>query len=136
VALIHYRKGRRTPDFPYDAYPDFFPGSGVRLVPVSTRAARLIKAIHDGASTYPWRYRRASRPCHQIGGVPYLLQGTDYQHGYTALQCPTCQQPMPFLASIANRALDPRGLCGSDYVQVLFHLCREHATVTAIQQCD
>jgi hypothetical protein len=136
VTLLRCRKGSRTSDFPYENYPDFFPLSDVRLLPISSRTAQLIKAVNEGADTYPWRYRRASTPCHQVGGIPYILQGTDYQDGDKDLLCPTCHQRMSLLATIGDRCLDPRGICGNTYVQVLFHLCSHHGTIAAIQQCD
>jgi hypothetical protein len=75
-------------------------------------------------------------PAHQVGGIPYLLQGSDYQTGDPDLCCPNCNAPMPLLAAIGNRCTDPRGISGNDFVQVLFHLCTAHSIVTAIQACD
>ena len=137
VALISYKKGQPTPGFPYPAYPRPFPSALARLIPISSRAQRLISELNAGHPSFHPRYREASVPTHQVGGAPFLLQGPDYQKSSADdLSCPACRKPMPLFAAVGNRCLDPRGLCGNDFVQVLFHLCLRDSVISAIQQCD
>jgi hypothetical protein len=137
IELVSLKRGRPTPGFPYADYPRPFPSTPVRLVPISSRAQRLISELNAGHPSFHPRYRLASVPTHQVGGVPFLLQGPNYQGDYADdLSCPTCNEPMPFFAAVGNRCLDPRGLCGNDFVQVLFHFCVRDSVISAIQQCD
>lgn len=137
VSILDSKKGRPEADFPYEDYPRPFPQGSALLHPISTRAQALIARLNAGHSSYSKRELKASTPVHQVGGIPYLLQGTDYQSDWAdELRCPTCGHSMALFASVGNRCFDPRGLCGNDFVQVLFHVCFDDGVVTAIQQCD
>jgi hypothetical protein len=135
VSLVQYEEGRPEVDFPYEAYPDHFPAASARLVRVSTEDQALLKSVNAGACDEAKLQRNRPElivPRHQYGGEPLLVQrDTGYQ-----VACPGCRSPMPFLASIGDACLDPRGFVGNEFVQVLYHYCRECQVIGAFHRCD
>jgi hypothetical protein len=135
IELIRYGVGGAASDFPYEDYPIYFPGSRAVLVELSGEEQETLHRINlqelDAwgiEETHP----QLSVPHHQVGGEPYLVQ----RNPEDQLACVVCGQPMPFLAAIADAALDPRGFTGNPYVQVLFHYCTQCQVIGAFQVCD
>jgi len=133
VVPLRRAAGRRPPRLPYRGHPTAFPAAPARLVALPTEVA-----AHHGALNRALSRERAGRaaaeaiarrvPCHQVGGEPLLLAP------WRTLICPRCRKRMPFLATIADDNLDPRGFAGEQCSQVLFHLCRACRVVGAYRQ--
>lgn len=133
VSLLSYGRGGVETDFPYPEYPVSFPEGVATLESISDVDQRTIRGINtesidawDALQLHP----SLARVRHQIGGEPYLVQ----RDRSPRMKCRTCRQWMPFLASIADDCLDPRGFTGNDTVQVLYHLCKACRVVGALQE--
>jgi hypothetical protein len=70
-------------------------------------------------------------PRHQVGGLPYLSQGSSY-----VPTCGDCLQPMAFVASVADDCGDPRGFTSNEHVQVVFFVCSACQLVHATNMVD
>ena len=136
VSLLQYNHGAPETDFPYDDYPVAFPGAPARLIQLNDMGQHMLRQYNDDDidAWYPFlqKYPRLMTCRHQYGGEPYLIQrDTDYQ-----INCPTCSGRMPFLASIGDDCLDPRGFTENESTQVIYHYCGHCQDVSAFQQCD
>lgn len=115
-------------DYPYPDYPAAFPLRDARLRPVDAAAqAAIVAAERDGEEVPP----ELDRARHQVGGLPYLVQGSSH-----VPRCGDCGKPMAFVASIADDCADPRGFTSNEGVQVLFFLCPACRRVNAFNVCD
>lgn len=133
VRFVKHRRGGVARNFPYPNYPRFFPGCRFVPEPVPAAESRILGKLTSG-ELRSIDLRKADRhlatPRHQIGGQPYFLQGPP------SAECPRCNGPMSFLASVGDETLDKAGFTGNSFVQVLFLLCRKDLIVTTLQQCD
>ena len=112
-------------DYPYSNYPRAFPLRAATLRPLAAGEQESILGWErDNDNELP---ETLDHPRHQVGGLPYLSQGSSY-----VPTCGDCRQPMAFFASIADDCGDPRGFTSNEYVQVVFFVCpacrRVHAT--------
>jgi hypothetical protein len=134
VTVIRRAAGKRKPRLPYRGYPTAFPAAPARLVvlpkEVAAHQAALNRALSRGRGARDAREPEGARrlPCHQVGGEPLLLAP------WRTVTCPRCRKRIPFLATIADDNLDPRGFTGEPRSQVLFHLCRACRVVGAYRQ--
>jgi len=133
VRFVKHRRGGVARDFPYPNHPRFFPGSRFVPEPVPAAESRILGKLNSG-ELRSIDLRKADRhlatPRHQIGGQPYFVQGPP------SAECPRCNGPMTFLASIGDETLDGAGFTGNSFVQVLFLLCEKDRIITTLQQCD
>lgn len=128
------KKDEDEEDFPYDDYPDFFPGAGISLKKIPKRIQEYLTRFNSDGDFYPDRGDEAREydiPKHQIGGEPYLVQCD-----YTPSKCPECQVQMPLLATIGDDCLDERGFGGNTFAQVIYGMCVKCKIISAYQQCD
>lgn len=134
INIIGYGNGQKFDDFPYENYPEFFPGVYSELEELSGSDQKIISnlnscVIEEGEiiQTMP----HLCQPNHQIGGEPYLIQKESYKFG-----CIKCHKIMPLFASIGDKNLDHRGFSGNPDVQMLFFVCTDCSIICAIQRCD
>ena len=133
IDLLEYEKGGTKNDFPYKNYPIFFPGSHVRLDEITKDIQQDIILLNEGRKDEcgeAVQSHKLDRPKHQIGGVPFFVQGLP------KMKCLEGNEEMPFLASIADDTVDGKGFTGNPFVQVIFHYCEKCHVVGAIQRCD
>jgi hypothetical protein len=150
IEVVSAGRGGHTPDFPYNAYPTFFPGKFVR--PVALTVAMQDRIVSENAGKAPCsgpngggipsltetvrrdlpreKGRDRLEPRHQIGGQPFLLDT------YRPVTCPICRCRMPFVVCISDESGAGIGFTGNPYVQVLYHLCRSCRCVGAYHQTD
>ena len=134
VVLLSHGEGKPAPDWPYEDYPDCFPGVPARLLRINEEAQRILRMLNKGEYEREWIQRHPGlfEPRHQYGGEPLLMQlDTAY-----SIECPSCRSHMPFLASIGHDCLDPRGFVTEPSVQVVYHYCRRCQVVSTFNQCD
>jgi hypothetical protein len=126
---VRERLRKPETDFPYQDYPWAFPLQSVELRQISGGEQNAILASElDGAVALP---AALGLPCHQVGGLPYLTQGSS-----CVPSCPECSEPMAFVASIADDCGDPRGFTSNEFVQVVFFLCPRCRRMKAGNMCD
>lgn len=134
INIIKYKKGGVETDFPYSDYPTFFPGRQAFLEEIPDNVQHILSRLNareiDEADVME-QYPTFCKPRHQLGGEPYLIQPE-----LSSVGCPMCKDRMPFLASIGDDCVDPRGFTGNEYVQVLFFYCKRCSVIGAFQQCD
>lgn len=133
IELMICRGGEAYDDFPYADYPEHFPERLVALFPISASEQDTIRDLNCGrlvAADLPTSHRELCVPRHQVGGEPFLVQP------WQSLDCPSCNRPMPFLASIGDDSGMPEGLTGNRFVQTCFSYCRPCRVVGVRQQCD
>ncbi len=132
VAVLRRTAWRRPPVLPYRGYPTAFPAAPARLMSLPDEVAvhhrTLNRALERTGRSARDEQTGARIPCHQVGGEPLLLAP------WRTVTCPRCRKRMPFLATIADDNLDPRGFSGEARSQVLFHLCRACRVVGAYRQ--
>jgi hypothetical protein len=134
IELLDYKKGTKQSDFPYPDYPEYFPIGEIIISKISQHDQKIIIDVNSkqvDEFDLDEDDEGLCVPRHQIGGVPYLVQGE-----FVDFSCPLCGLQMPFLASVADDCLDSKGFVGNSYVQVLYHYCKDCNVVGAIQQCD
>lgn len=131
VKLIEYRRGGAVSDFPYEAYPLAFPLAPAHLEPLEGELIEATVRVNGGRPTNGDLDRDWDRPRHQVGGLP-IVQSQGGQNP----SCPECGKAMPFLASIADDTLDPRGFTGNSFVQLFFFVCTSCRVVAAEQDVD
>jgi hypothetical protein len=135
VKLLRYGEGGVEHDFPYEDYPPYFPESLVNLLELTPDEQALIRQINADVLDIPLdAKRRLTDPQHQLGGEPYLIQSN--WEDWMVTECPLCQGPMVFLASVGDTTVDGRGFTHNIGVQVLFSCCEACAVIGASQQCD
>lgn len=130
--LVSFAAGPPATDFPYESYPVSFPARALMLVALTSDEQDALSQLNAGVEI-DWsdsRYRDLSRPQHQIGGEPYLMQPLE------ELQCPHCAGPMPLFGTVGNDTFAPEKFTDNDYVQTLVHLCRDCWVVAVYQRCD
>ena len=133
VEILVERRGRECDDFPYSDYPHSFPGTPVQLIALTDMEQRVLKWLNSGEADINAVFDARPDLCaprHQVGGVPYLVQGS------YVMRCANCKSKMPFLATIVDACLDPRGIIGSSDSQVIFQFCRKCLVVGAYQRAD
>lgn len=131
VDIEEVRARLRQPetDYPYSGYPAAFPSRSARLVAVAQDDEQALLAAERGEDvSLP---EALTTPKHQVGGLPYLVQGTSYIPA-----CPGCGADMAFVATIADDCGDPRGFVGNEWVQVVFFLCADCKRVHALNMAD
>jgi hypothetical protein len=132
IRLLLFAEGGAVGDHPYNDYPRFFPGALAQLVPVSGQDQDLIRGL-NAQTVDKWEILRSrpelTVPRHQVGGEPRLMLPEIYES--EPRYCELCGDRMPLLASIGNNCLDPRGIVGTDFVQMLFHVCPRCSVVGA-----
>jgi hypothetical protein len=129
-----FAPGTPVPDHPYPDYPTAFPAAPASLVPLSPEQQELLRLMNSGELVihYQKPFEFLVRPVHQVGGEPHFVERfTSYE-----VECPTCKEAMPFLFTAGNDNLDPRGFTENDYVQTVFHLCRDCSTVAVFTESD
>jgi hypothetical protein len=135
IEIAEYGHGGVAVDFPYENYPVHFPGSKAELLSITSDAQAAIRRVNSGdlaLSSMRREYPGIYGCQHQLGGEPFLIQrDPDYE-----LDCPKCKKVMPFLASIADNCLDPRGFTENDGVQVLYHYCKACNMLGAFHAVD
>jgi hypothetical protein len=130
--LVSFAAGPPATDFPYEGYPVSFPARALMLVALTSQEQDALSQLNAGAGV-DWadsRYCDLSRPQHQIGGEPYLMQPLEQ------LGCPQCGGPMPLFGTVGNDTFAPEKFTDNDYVQTLVHLCRDCWIVAVYQRCD
>lgn len=146
VEVISYGKGVLDEvEYPYTPYPDFFPGSGVELIKMSDAEQWFHKKLNAFWREHPElddesyeQYQQFAQQhhdldvaYHQVGGEPQFVQQWDTW----AIQCPICHGAMPFLASILDDNLDPRGFTDTGETQTVFTYCKKcHVVGVAAQR--
>ncbi len=135
VVLLEWGHGGAQTDFPYENYPVHFPGAPALLVPIPDVVQTILMLLNVGeinAYAIHKRHPDLARPRHQFGGEPLLVQhNPDYE-----MTCSLCGRRMPFLASVGDDCLDPRGFTGNEWVQVIYHYCEHCRVIGVFQQCD
>jgi hypothetical protein len=127
VAAHVARMDSRATDYPYEEYPFAFPGRPVRLQPLTaTEQEELLDRELNGSSA-----ARRLRARHQVGGLPYLAQGSDF-----VPTCAGCGEKTIFFASVADDCTDPRGFTGNSGVQMVYFLCPGCRRVSGFNVCD
>ena len=133
VRIIDYTAGEAYDDFPYRDYPDAFPQRQFVLRQIEQREQDdIVHANADGR----YRLRLAktrpdlTRPQHQIGGIPHLVQPP------RTLACPVCSKLTPLIASVSSESMSERPFVDNDYVQVLFHACADCSVLLAYTRTD
>jgi hypothetical protein len=43
---------------------------------------------------------------------------------------------MKYFACLGNACLDPRGIVGTDFAQIMYYLCRDCVIITAFNRAD
>jgi hypothetical protein len=133
VHLLKYKRGPAYEDFPYQEYPIAFPARRFLLRPLSDEEQSIVLARNRGAlETSDPRNDRVdlTRPQHQIGGVPQLSQQL------RDLVCPKCSSPMPFFASVCDETMTERPFVETEFVQLIYHLCRGCRVVSVYVDSD
>jgi hypothetical protein len=132
IHLLSWRSGAKFSDFPYTNYPRSFPTLPAGLKPVDPSSQAVLSALNRNER--PWalasEYPELSRPQHQIGGEPLLMQVLEPR------PCAKCREAMPLFVSIWDKATDNARFTGNDFAQVLFHVCRRCLVVNAYQVTD
>ena len=128
VQLMKYGEGGVQLNFPTENYPIFFPQAYFKLQPLTKKEQTTIKELNRDEIdevVIDSKTPHLSRPEHQIGGEPYLVQkDPDFQTdawGKETLTCPKCKKLMPFLAAIGEKTKGKQGFSGNEYVQVIFN---------------
>jgi hypothetical protein len=130
--LLDVASGKPTPDFPYEGYPIAFASQELTLVALTLEEQDILRRLNVGGDV-DWsdrRYQQLSRPRHQIGGEPYLVQPLEEVH------CSGCGAAMPLFGTVGNDTFGPEKFTDNDYVQTLVHLCRHCWIVAVYQRCD
>ena len=134
VEIVQITSGNSVPGFPYPNYPEAFPVANATLRRLTIHERRAIAEMNSGTFdeglTAGKQFPHLVRPRHQVGGEPLLMQG------WFDVVCPLCSNRIPLVASIGNDCLDPRGIIGYDYAQILYHFCRSCSVVVANNVCD
>lgn len=135
IRILEYGQGEEEADFPYSAYPVFFPGSPCILRELTEEQQRILDGLSCGelaeADAVDLAWDLTQQP-HQVGGRPFFLQ----LDSGDSLDCPLCGCTMAFFANIGDRCLDPRGLVGYSQVQLLFHICHRCSVIGARNRTD
>jgi len=141
VEVLDQGMGERLEDFPYENYPEQFPGFSVDLRAISASDQRIIRRIvHSRTAHLTDDMRHLRDAKHQIGGEPFL-----WQPMRSDMECPVCSAEMPFLATICDNATGPdvrnnyrteMSFTRNIGVQVVYHCCRRCSVVGAYQICD
>ena len=134
IKILFFGEGGAVTDFPYEDYPLFFQSRFPNLEIISKEEQTLLSKMNQGwpgISEIRKINNKLIRPQHQIGGEPQLPQGE-----LDELICPMCKKFMPFLAMIGNDCGHPQGLCGNDYVAVIYYYCNKCLVVGVVLQCD
>ena len=130
-------KGPRYTDFPYSNYPIHFPRKNVVLTRIRPETEDLIHRSNSDELTsgerFNQRFANLLRPRHQVGGEPYLVQGTKRD---VHEPCGLCSQEMPIIATIGDDSGTKKGFVGNSFVQVLFHYCASCRFMSAYNECD
>jgi hypothetical protein len=117
-------------------HPTHFPPHPAVLAPISADVQRVISACNDQTldsdTKFGERYGHLLRPRHQVGGEPYLSQGSLRDPD----ECLVCRGPAPILATAADDAGDGRKFVGDSFVHVTFTYCAKCQIVTAQNECD
>ena len=130
VEWLSYAEGPASDDFPYEAYPRYFPGARVTLVPIKPSEQKIIHGLNHEEIDFT-EHPKFSIPQHQVGGEPYMLQPLPED-----FECPKCKDPMHFFAAIGDETLAAKGFTGNPFVQAIYHLCPACLILGAYQQCD
>ena len=136
ISILRYLPGFHDVDFPYENYPDPFPGTPVRLVPLTVPEQALIRGLNRDTIDFTTLWgpeKKLDDIRHQVGGEPRLIQEV---WKLWAMQCPSCGQEMDFLASIADNNLDSRGFAGYGGVQTGCSYCPDCHIVGVVQRVD
>lgn len=136
VDVLNNEPGEPKKGFPYKNYPVAFPERRVKLVPLPPKAQELIRLVNARKMDeigYKGPYREILVPRHQIGGEPYLVQGSKPDRD---VRCSLCKRVIPLLAAIADDTGTAKGFTGNSYVQVLFHYCVRCGVIEAYNECD
>lgn len=138
IAILAYGAGKEADDFPYEDYPNYFPGTYIDLMPLSNEEQEIIvKKMNDEINIYTYKngkYEFLTKPQHQIGGVPLLMQSN--WEDWIFERCPICNQTMIFFASIGDFCLDVRGFTMNPYVQVIYLSCSHCNVFKAFAMTD
>lgn len=133
LEILRFQPGPSYSDFPYALYPPDFPPVPVELDPIPDFEQELVRRRNRGVGdrhALRRKFPEALRPRHQVGGEPLYLQP------WRGICCVDCRAQMPFFASIGNWNGSREGFAGTDFVQVLFHLCRACRVVGCCQMTD
>ncbi|HEX2952175.1 MAG TPA: hypothetical protein VHV83_21790 [Armatimonadota bacterium] len=136
VQLLAYGKDGCVDDFPYEAYPTYFPETPVDFSPIDAAEQQILHALNTGdldEDDLDEEQEYLCAPQHQIGGEPYMI---DPEMLEEEIACVSCHHPMRFLAAVADGNRDERGFTGNPYVQLLFFYCDTCNTICAVQRCD
>lgn len=134
IEILEYEKGDGWDDFPYENYPDWFPGSSVELVELSPLEQEILIGLNAerlSAWTTEQLKPELDEPSHQLGGEPYLVQKE-----LRPLDCPQCRKAMLFFATVCDKALRNLSFVKNDYVQVIFYICSKCQIIGAIHEVD
>ncbi len=122
-------------DFPYPDYPRDFPARRAVLKPVPPNVQRIIRQANAGTLEsdlrFDSKYEPYLIPHHQVGGVPYLVQGV-----HECGSCPRCGGLMSVLATAASDSGGERPFVDNSFVQVVFEYCPPCQVVSATHECD
>jgi hypothetical protein len=135
IEIIDVKRGGKTSDFPYKKYPEHFPASSIQLERLLPEAQKIILDLNRGTRAIVELERLwpdLCRPRNQVGGIPFLMQGTSS----AKLECPKCLGRMKQLASIADDELIGYNFANNPFVQVVYQICVQCKVVGAYQQCD
>lgn len=133
IELITYHRGEAYDDFPYPGYPSHFPERNAVLSPIPPLEREAIRSLNSGwmlSADRAAHQRDLGVVRHQVGGEPFLVQP------WHSLECPSCNRPMPYLASVGDDTGTPKGLTGNRFVQTCFSYCAGCRVIGARQQCD
>jgi len=135
IDILQYQKGKAYDDFPYENYPIYFPRANAVLDQIPNGDQEIITALNRDTID-AWEINRSrpdlNRPRHQIGGEPYLVQ----RNLEDEIRCLMCSEHIPFFAAVGDEAPHGMRFTGNEFVQVLFHYCRECNLVAAYQHTD
>jgi len=153
VKLLVYNVGYEEEYIPYPNYPDYFPGSLVKLVPISDEElwycqrmnryreehpdtfektdfqpgemAAYYQAARDAAYAFHIQYDYLNNWTHQIGGEPCFWNEPG------PLACPCCGSDMPFLALIEDNKSAGTPALTLEGFQIIFYFCAACSIVGA-----
>jgi hypothetical protein len=124
-------------DGPYDGYVGTFPEKHVSIDSISAEDQLKLRQYWEATDSSRDSFVGIDEPTHQVGGYPFI-------YNPVKTNCPECGQDMPLLAAICNDATgnDPwkmeasETFVGNGGVQMVFHLCRKCAMVSAYSSSD
>jgi len=132
VKILVFNMGYEEEYVPYPNYPDYFPGSLVKLIPINDEELWYCQRMNRYWEEHPVEYERADYEAiyafqtqydylnhwtHQLGGEPCFWNEPG------PLACPCCGADMPFLAMIEDNESAGTPALTREGFQIIFFFC-------------